>query len=171
MDSGKVFIWPSYFFWGVTVGYFWRTWSNVGIRVQMSEFGCREEMCSILVMISYKQWSIIPTLACTSVLNSYNVFRTWCDQDCVKIFFFRDQSGRAKNQGEQCSLQTEGLSLAETDSCNTLPCPPGMIWRTIALHCIASKNDRRNSRGTLWQKETWLTLFVHQSASITINQH
>ena len=120
-------------------------------------------------MISYKQWSIIPTLACTSVLNSYNVFRTWCDQDCVKIFFFRDQSGRAKNQGEQCSLQTEGLSLAETDPCNTLPCPPGIIWRTIALHCIASKNDRRNSRGTLWQKETWLTLFVHQSASISIS--
>ena len=33
-----------------------------------------------------------------------------------------------------------------------------------------NKNYWRNSKGTLRQKETWLNLFEHQSASISINQ-
>ena len=55
---------------------------------------------------------------------------------CVKIrlFFIREKIRGAKNKGEECSLETRIIDLAETHSCNTLSCPPGIFWRKkIAL--------------------------------------
>ena len=43
----------------------------------------------------------------------------------------REKITDAKNGGEECSLQTRLLPLAETDSCNTWLCPPGNVGANL----------------------------------------
>ena len=50
----------------------------------------------------------------------------------------REKITNAKNGGEECSLRTRLLPLAETDSCNTWLCPPGNVGSNLLQLKLAS---------------------------------